>query len=368
MKQFLTFVQKEFYHVLRDKKTLLILFGMPVVQILIFGFALSNEVKNSKIVVMDQAKDISSQKLINKIEASKYFDIEESIHSQGQIDAAFKKGAIKMALIIPAGFYQNLVHEHKAQVQVIADASDPNIATALTNYANAIVQDFQTELNTGFEMPYTIIPETRMLYNPQQKSVYSMVPGVMALVLMLLCVLMTAISIVREKETGTMEVLLVSPFKPSLVILSKTVPYLLLSFIDIIIILMMSVWLLGLPINGNIFLLLAVSVLYIITCLSLGILISIKTTTQQAAMMISLMGMLLPSLMLSGFMFPIENMPVPLQVISNIVPATWFNNIIKAVMIKGLGPSFIWKEVLILTGMTLFFLFVSLKSFKIRLA
>jgi len=368
MKQFLTFVRKEFYHVLRDRKTLLILFGMPVMQILIFGFALSNEVKNSRIVVMDHAKDIASQKLINKIEASKYFDIEKSILSPDQIDASFKQGKIKMALIIPAGFNENLLHGHAAQVQVIADASDPNIATTLTNYTNIIVQDFQSELNTGIELPYTITAETRMLYNPQQKSVHSMVPGVMALVLMLLCVLMTAISIVREKETGTMEVLLVSPFKPFLVILSKAVPYLILSFIDILIILLMSVWLLELPINGSIALLLAVSTLYIITCLSLGIFISIKTSTQQAAMMISLMGMLLPTLMLSGFMFPIENMPLPLQVASNIVPAKWFNIIIKAVMIKGLGIISIWKEVLILTGMTIFFLIVSLKSFKIRLA
>lgn len=368
MKQFLTFVRKEFYHVLRDRKTLLILFGMPVMQILIFGFALSNEVKNSKIIILDHAKDMASQQLIGKIEASQYFDVERSVLNPEQTEASFKQGKIKMALVIPAGFNNSLLHEHTAQVQVIADASDPNIATTLTNYVNAIVLEFQSSLNAGITIPYTITAETRMLYNPQQKSVHTMVPGVMALVLMLLCVLMTAISIVREKETGTMEVLLVSPFKPFLVILSKAVPYLLLSFIDILIILIMSVWLLELPVNGSIPLLLAVSTLYIITCLSLGILISIKTSTQQAAMMIALMAMLLPTLMFSGFMFPIENMPVPLQVISNIIPAKWFNIIIKAVMIKGLGLISIWKEVTILTGMTILFLLVSLKSFKIRLA
>ncbi|MGN6438746.1 MAG: ABC transporter permease [Agriterribacter sp.] len=368
MKQFITFVRKEFYHVLRDRKTLLILFGMPVVQILIFGFALSNEVKNSRIVVMDQAKDVASQQLVSRIEASRYFEIEKTILGQKQIDEAFKQGKIKMALILPAGFNEKLLHENAAQIQVIADASDPNIATTLTNYVNSIVQDFQSELNENRLVPYRIIPETRMLYNPQQKSVHSMVPGVMALILMLVCVMMTAISIVREKETGTMEILLVSPFKPFLVILSKAVPYLLLSFINIITILVMSVWLLELPINGSIPLLLTVSTLYIITCLSLGIFISIKTESQQAAMTISLMGMLLPTLMFSGFMFPIENMPVPLQVISNIVPAKWFNIIIKSVMIKGLGFGAIWKEVLILSGMTLFFLLVSVKSFKIRLA
>jgi ABC-2 type transport system permease protein len=368
MKQFLTFVRKEFYHVLRDRKTLLILFGMPVVQILIFGFALTNEVKNSRIVIMDQAKDPASQQIISAVEASRYFDIEKNILSQPQIDAAFKEGKIKMAVIFPAGFNQDLLHNNKAQIQVIADASDPNIATTLTNYITAIIQQYQAQLNETTQAPYRIEAETRMLYNPQQKSVHSMVPGVMALILMLVCVMMTAISIVREKETGTMEVLLVSPFKPMLVIFAKAVPYLLLSFINIITILALSVGLLELPINGNIFLLLGVSILYIITCLSLGILISIKTSTQQAAMTISLMGMLLPTLMFSGFMFPIENMPLPLQVISNIVPAKWFNIIVKAVMIKGLGLMAIWKETLILVVMTLFFLIVSLKSFKIRLA
>lgn len=367
MKQFLAFVRKEFYHVLRDKKTLLILFGMPIAQILIFGFALTNEVKDSRIMIMDQSRDRGTQQIISKIAASRYFDIQQDILNPPQVEAAFKKGKIKAAVIFPQGFYEDLMHQHTARIQIIADASDPNIATTITNYISAIILEYQQELNETFRQPYRITAETRMLYNPQQKSVHSMVPGVMALVLMLVCVMMTAISIVREKETGTMEVLLVSPLRPMMVIVAKAIPYLLLSFINIVTILILSVALLELPVNGSILLLLAVSTLYIITCLSLGILISIKAATQQAAMTISLMGMLLPTIMLSGFMFPVENMPVALQVISNIVPAKWFNIIIKAVMIKGLGPGAIWKEVLILTGMTVFFLVVSLKSFKIRL-
>lgn len=368
MKQFLAFVRKEFYHVFRDKRTLFILFGMPVAQILMFGFALTNEVKDSKIVIMDQSQDRATQQIISKIEASHYFKIQQNIVSPKQIEEEFKKGKIKMALIFPSNFYNDLMHLHTAEVQVIADASDPNVATTVTNYISAIILEYQHNLNLNLNLPYRISTEIRMLYNPQQKSVHSMVPGVMALVLMLVCVMMTAISIVKEKETGTMEVLLVSPLRPMLIILAKAIPYLLLSFINILTILVLSVALLGLPINGSILLLIAVSTLYIIACLSLGILISIKTSTQQDAMTISLMGMLLPTVMLSGFMFPIENMPVVLQVISNIVPAKWFNIIIKAVMIKGLGFGAIWKEVLILTGMTIFFLVVSLKSFKIRLA
>ena len=207
-----------------------------------------------------------------------------------------------------------------------------------------------------------------MLYNPQLKGVYNFVPGVMALVLMLVCVMMTAVSIVREKEMGTMEILLVSPFKPLMVVVSKAIPYLLLSLINVAIILLLSVFVLDLPINGNIFLLFAESTLFIITCLTIGIFISVKTASQQVAMLISLMGMMLPTILFSGFMFPIENMPVALQVISNIVPAKWFYIIVKSIMIKGLGFSGIWKETLILAGMTLFLLIVSLKTFKIRLA
>lgn len=368
MKQFIAFVKKEFYHVLRDKRTLLILFGMPVMQILIFGFALTNEVKNSKIVVIDNAKDIASQQIISKIAASRYFDVEESVTDHKEIEAAFKKGVIHLAIIFPANFNHGLMHLKKAQVQIIADASDPNLATTLINYISAIIQDYQSGMNQTFSAPLHIIPEIRMLYNPQLKGAPNFVPGVMALVLMLICVMMTAISIVKEKENGTMEILLVSPFKPVLVILAKAVPYLALSLINVITILLLSVYVLNVPVEGSVLLLFAESALFIITCLLLGIFISIKTSSQQAAMLVSLMGMLLPAILFSGFMFPIENMPVALQVISNIIPSKWFYIIVKSIMIKGVGFSMIWKETLILAGITLFLFLVSLKSFKIRMS
>ncbi len=367
MKQFIAFVKKEFYHVLRDKRTLLILFGMPVMQILIFGFALTNEVKNAKILVVDNAKDISSQKIISEIAASKYFKLERIISDNKQIEPAFRKGVIHAAIVFPANFNHDLIHLNKAQIQIIADASDPNLATTLTNYLSAIIQDYQLSLNKTFSPPLQIIPDVRMLYNPELKGAPNFVPGVMALVLLLVCVLMTAISIVKEKETGTMEILLVSPFKPVLVILAKAVPYLLLSLINLASILLLSVYVLGVPINGSLLLLFAESTLFIITCLTLGIFISIKTNTQQAAMLVSLMGMLLPTVLFSGFMFPIENMPVALQIFSNIVPSKWYYIIVKSIMIKGVGFSVIWKETLILAGIMLVLFLVSLKSFKIRM-
>jgi ABC-2 type transport system permease protein len=368
MKQFLAFVKKEFYHVLRDKRTLLILFGMPVAQILIFGFALTNEVKNEKILIVDNAKDISSQQIISEIGASKYFQIENSVSDSRQIVQAFKKGIIRAALIFPSDFHHDLMHLHKAQIQIIADASDPNVATTLTNYISAIIQNYQFNLNQTYKVPLQIIPDVRMLYNPELKGAPNFVPGVMALVLMLICVLMTAISIVKEKETGTMEILLVSSFKPSLIILAKAVPYLILSLINVATILLLTVFVLKVPVRGSVLLLFAESTLFIITCLTLGIFISIKTNTQQVAMLVSLMGMLLPTVLFSGFMFPIENMPVALQIFSNIIPSKWFYIIVKSIMIKGVGFSVIWKETLALVAITLFLFFVSIKSFKIRMA
>jgi ABC-2 type transport system permease protein len=284
-----------------------------------------------------------------------------------QMEAAFKQGKIKLAVIFPANFNSDLLRQNSAQLQVIADASDPNTATTLTHYISSIVQDYTSDLIQTTNIPYRISPQVRMLYNPQLKGAHNFVPGVMALVLMLVCVMMTAVSIVKEKETGTMEVLLVSPFKPLLVIVAKAVPYLLLSLVNVTSILLLSVFVLDLPVNGSILLLFAESTLFIVTCLTIGIFISVKTSSQQVAMLISLMGMMLPTILFSGFMFPIENMPLPLQVISNIIPAKWFYIIVKAIMIKGLGFSSIWKETLILAGITLFLLIVSLKSFKIRL-
>lgn len=366
--QFLIFIRKEFKHVFRDRKTLLMLFGLPIAQIVLFGFALTNEIKNAKIVVIDEARDATSIAIIHKIEASGYFEIERSLMSHRDIEAAFRSGKIKAAVVFPVHFSEDLFHLHKAQIQVIADASDPNTATTLTNYLNVIIGDYQQGILPAFSMPYQIIPEIRMLYNPEMKGAHNFVPGVMALVLMLVCVMMTSISIVREKELGTMEILLVSPFKPLLVILSKAIPYLIVSLVNLAVILILSVSALGLPINGSILLLLLESTLYIITALSLGLLISTATNSQQTAMLLSLMGMMLPTMLFAGFMFPIENMPLPLQIISNIVPAKWFYIIVKSIMIKGLGFTAIWKETLILLGMTIFLLTVSLRNFKIRLA
>ncbi len=368
MRQFGVFIRKEFRHIFRDPRSLLILFALPIAQILIFGFALTNEIKNSKIAVVDLAQDESSRRLVQQLEASRYFEIAEPAVRVEDIPALLKADRIRMGVVIPAGFHNDLAYAHSAQVELLTDATDPNTATTMSVYAGAIIRDFQKDLQGDFRLPYTITPEVRMLYNPQLKGAFLFVPGVMGMIMLLISAMMTSIAIVREKEINTMEIILASPLRPIVLILSKAVPYVAISLVNVITILLISVYVLGLPIAGNLFLLLAVCLLFITTAISMGLMISNLTDTQQTAMFISMLGLLLPTLILSGFMFPIENMPLAMQYLSNLVPTKWFFITVQNIMIKGLGFSSIWREVLILVGMTLAFLLVSFLKFNRRLA
>ena len=367
MKQFLSFIRKEFYHIFRDARTLMLLLLMPVALLIIFGFAISTEIKNNNIAVLDMAHDVSSQNIINRLNASVYFKVVNQIQNASAIQQVFKKNLATLVIVFPENFNKTLESTNSAQIQIIADGSDPNTATTLINYASSIISKYQTELMNDAKLPYQIVPEVRMLYNPELKSAYTFVPGVMGLILMLISTMMTSVSIVKEKELGTMEVLLVSPLKPFLFILAKVIPYLIIGFTNVLTILILSVTLLNLPINGNIGLILFECFLFIVASLSLGILISTAAQSQQIAMFISMIGLLLPTMLLSGFIFPVENMPYPLQIISKIVPATWFIIAVKSTMIKGLGLFAVWKETTILLSMALFFLTVALSRFKIRL-
>jgi len=334
---------------------------------LLFGFAITNEINNVDIAILDHSKDASTEEIINKISASKYFTVKQILTREADIETAFKKGKIKAVLNFEKHFSRNLIKQNQATIQIITDATDPNTANSITNYINAILQNYQQEKNRAIVVEYQIIPQTRMVYNPELKSVFMFVPGVMTIILMLVSAMMTSISITREKELGTMEILLVSPLKPFQVIIGKVVPYIFLSVINAVVIVLLSIFIFKMPLQGSLILLTLESVLFIITSLALGILISTIAETQQSAMMISLMGLMLPVILLSGFIFPISSMPVPLQIISNIIPAKWFIIIIKGIMLKGVGMAFIWKETLILMGMTLFFIGLSVKKYKIRL-
>lgn len=367
MKQFLSFVRKEFYHIFRDKRTMLILLGIPIVQITLFGFAITTEVQNVRVAVLDLSNDITTQRIINKIDASKYFNVTQNINNATDIEKVFQSNSADFVIAFEEGFNQNLMHTGKAQIQFIADATDPNTATTEINYATSIVRDFQQEMMGTISIPLQITPEVRMLYNPQMKSAYNFVPGVMGLILMLICAMMTSIAIVREKEVGTMEVLLVSPMRPIYIILSKVTPYFVLSCINLTTILLLSVFVLGVPIAGSLVWLVLVSFIFILVSLSLGILISSIATTQIAAMLMSSTILMMPVILLSGMIFPIENMPTILRGLSNIIPARWYIAAVRKLMIEGLDIRFVLKEVGVLLFMAFLLITVSLKNFKVRL-
>jgi ABC-2 type transport system permease protein len=367
MKRFIGFIKKEFYHIIRDKRSLFILFGMPVAQIMLFGFAITNEINNVDIAIYDNSNDPTTKKIITKINSSKYFTNKQRINNESEIASVFKKGRVKAVLIFEKDFDKKLTKEYHATVQIITDATDPNTANTISNYVTSILKKYQQEVNNNLSTTYLIEPETQMYYNPELKSVFMFVPGVMTIILMLVSAMMTSISITREKELGTMEVLLVSPIKPYQVIIGKVFPYIFLSIVNASVIIMLSIFVFKMPVAGSLFLLGLESILFIINSLSLGILISTISQSQQTAMMISLMGLMLPTILLSGFIFPLTSMPLPLQIISNIIPAKWFIIILKAIMLKGVGILFIWKETLILFFMTVFFIGLSVKKYKIRL-
>ncbi len=367
MKRFVSFVGKEFRHILRDKRTLLILFGMPIALTLLFGFAITNELRDANIAFLDKSKDESTQLIKNRILSSDFFVQSRDLRSEKEMEQAFKDGRTKVVLVFEPHFARNLNRTGRADVQIIADATDPNTANTLVNYLQSILFSYQGEINAEKSIPLNVQTQTRFYNNPELKGVFYFVPGLIAVLLMLVSAMMTSISIAREKEMGTMEILLASPMKPRQIILAKVVPYLVLGFLDAIIVLILGKFVFGVPVLGSLLLLISVMTLFVLLSLALGILISTVAETQQTALLLSLMALMLPTILLSGFIFPIENMPVVLQVISNVIPARWFIIAVKAIMLKGGGLALIWKEVLILLAFTIFFLGMSIKKFKVRL-
>lgn len=347
---------------------MLILLGMPVSMILIFGFAINMEVTDIAVAVLNPNHDTYTNHIIERVDANDYFHVDFTINSQNEIDELFKQNKIDLAIVFPNNFSKDLIHSGKADIQLISDTSDPNTGTIIVNYATGIIADFQKEINNiSGNPPYQIVATTRMLYNPEMKSSYSFVPGVMGLILMVISTMMTSISIVREKERGTMEVLLASPLKLSQILIAKTIPYLSLSFVNLLTILYLAYYLLGVPIQGSLFLIVTISTLYIFLSLLLGLLISTIAKKQEEAIIMSGIGLTMPVMLLSGMLFPIENMPFILEKLTYIVPARWYIVITQKLMIQGLSMTFIIKEVSILVGMVLLILTLSLLNSKKRL-
>lgn len=364
MNQFISFVIKETKHIVRDRRTMLILFGMPVVMMLIFGFAITTDVRNVKVTVVTAVMNQRIQQVVQRIDASEYFVVTHTVSNTQEAKQLLADHHADMAIVFSNDF-TNERYSEQASVQFLVDYTDPNMAEQRVSYIQQIIMD---ELRSQQTTEQQVIANTKLLYNPQMKSAYNFVPGIMGMLLMLICAMMTSVSIVREKERGTMEVLLVSPVKPLYIMIAKTVPYFVLSIFILISILLISKFILAVPIEGSVITILAVSLLYIVLALALGMLISVVSQTQVVALLISGMLLIMPSTMLSGMIYPIESMPAVIQYISTIVPTRWYVSAIKKVMIMGVGVNMIYEELIIMLGMTLLFLGIALKKFKIRLS
>ncbi len=367
MKAFLAFARKEFFHIFRDPRTLIILFGIPVVQLLIFGYVVNNDIKDVPVAVLNLSGDNTARELCHKLFSSGYFINAMDISSEKEIKQAFATGRVKEVLVFEPGFGTRLIKEGKASVQVLVDASDPNMANLASNYTRALIMEYAMQLNRSGIQPVMIESRVSMLFNKEMKSAYMFVPGTVAVILMLISAMMTSISITREKEMGTMEVLLVSPLKPLHIILGKVAPYVVLAFFISVVIITMGHYIFMVPVRGSLWLLFAECTLFLLLALSLGVFISTVARDQQVAMFISMVALMLPSILLSGYIFPIEYLPGWLQAISLFMPPRWFIVIIKSIMIKGSSLQHVWHETLILAAMAIVFIGLSARKFKVRL-
>jgi ABC-2 type transport system permease protein len=367
MTPFRGFVLKEVFHILRDRRTLLVLIFLPIAAVLLFGFAIRTDISEVRLAIVDPDPDAATLDLRNRFTGTGLFQVVHILDRAEALDPLFRRGTVQQAIVLEADFAHDLRRPGGARVHVITDATDPNTGSAMQAYALAVLHDYQAEQGAA-RGGVRIVPEVRMRFNPTMASANLFVPGLIAFVLTIICALMTAISLTREKETGTMEVLLASPLRPWQIIIGKVLPYLALGILNAVTVLILAYLVFGVPVRGSVLLLVAQCVLYVLTALAIGVLISTRTSSQRVAMMAALAGMLLPTLMLSGFIFPIDSMPVPLRVVSNVIPAKWFLIIVRGIMLKGVGMEFLWRETLVLVGMAAFLLAVSARSFKVRLA
>lgn len=367
MKRFFGFVRKEFQHIFRDVRTLVILFGLPVVMIVLFGYVVTNEVKDVRVGVWDRSRDPATTQAIQKIFSSGYFIPAGYVDHEEEIGELFRSGKAKVVVVFEEGFEKRLQREKRAAIKLVTDGSDANSAQLAQNYLQGVLISHFRSFNQDVQIPWEVNVKSRMFYNEEMKGVYMFVPGLMALILVLISALLTSVTITREKEFGTMELLLASPLKPREIILGKVTPYILLSLVNALTIILLGFLVFDVPVIGSVWLLMLECMLYITLALSLGVLISTAVRTQQMAMVLSMLGLMLPTILLSGFIFPIDNMPAILQWLSVIMPPRWFIVIVKNIMLKGTGLAFIWKETLVLLAMTSVFILAAVKRFNIRL-
>jgi len=359
-------LRKETYHILRDKRTLLVIILLPVLQVIIFGYAIRTDVDRVRLAIVDPHPDYATLALRSRFTAAGVFSVVAVESRVDALDALFQRGDAQEAIVFDPDFAEHLARGLPARLMLVTDATEPNTGSAVQAYASAVIEGYERELQSRAP-GVRIVPEIRMRFNPTRESSNLFVPGLMAFILTIISSLMTAISLTREKETGSMEALLVSPLRPWQIIVGKVAPYLAVGFVSVVGVIVEARLVFNVPLRGSVALLLAESVLFILVSLSLGILVSARTSSQRVAMMGAMVGTMLPTMLLSGFIFPIESMPQVLQVVSNIVPARWFVFVARSIMLKGVGLEYLWRETLILMAMALVLLTMSTRSFHERL-
>lgn len=378
MKQFLSFVRKEFIHILRDPRSLLILLVMPQIMVMLPGYVIKNEVKDIRVAVLDQSHDVYTTQITERLAANDYFILKGEVKTEAEAIDYFRKGEIDLVVIFGSEFANRLVHSQDASIQLLSDGSEPNQASVRVAYAQQVITGFQKELQQQMASSHSMIQgsggvtsvnikvNSRLLFNPQQRSEVNFVPGVVGMVMLLICCMMTSIAIVREREMGTMEILLASPLPAIDIVLAKLIPYMVISLINLTTILCIAVFIMHVPMEGSLLVYIFTAFVYIFTSLMLGLLISTCVNTQLAAMLISLL-LIVPTIYLSGMVFAIESMPVPAQIISNVVPTKWFISASRKIMIEGVEFRYLIKEIIALAIEGLVFLLLSWKLFKTRL-
>lgn len=362
------FVTKEVRHILRDRQTLTILLLMPLVQVVLFGYALRSDVRNVRLAIVDPTPDYATLALRQRFQAASRFRIVATERSMSGVEPLFRKGKIDLAVSLDPDFAARIQSGAPARILIAVDASDPNTGSTMQAYARAVIAEYEQEIPVPGPPPVRITPQVQMRFNPTLESVNLFIPGLIALVLTLVSALMTAISLSREKERGTLEILLVSPLRPWQIIVGKVLPYLALAFANVLTALLAAWLIFHVPFRGSVTLLLVESIIYSMVSLAIGVLVATLTGTQRVAMLVALLVTMLPSTLLSGMVFPLASMPRVLQLLSNIVPAKWFIVIARGIMLKGVGITYLWGETLVLVGMTLAFMTLAVRSFKPRVA
>ena len=362
---FIAILQKEFRQILRDPMTLLFVLLMPVVLVMLFGYSIKNEINNANIAVLDYSQSTHSRQLINSLTASGYFTVNQGLSDAKDAESFFQKGTGSMVVVIPQHFEEDIVKNRHANIQLVMDASDLNVSTTLVSYVNQVVMQYQKSLGHIAVQPVDI--RVKMQYNPKLESAYMFIPGNIALIMILITSLMTSITLSKERETGSWRLLAITPANQFVIVLGKIIPYMLLSLICTAIVIVLGIVIFKMPMHGSIALLMLLCFLFMFTACSLGVLISVLTGTQQVAMLICMLGFFLPTLLLSDFIFPIENMPMVLQIFSHIVPAKWFILALRDIMIKGAGLELLWLPVTILSGLTVFLISLSIRRLSKRI-